>query len=250
MLHMDSESEVIRKLRYQVDNWDEEQEHLKGPERSSNRMDPSLHQHVQLCSPDTNCITISAYSVTIYQEHGITDFLGPLSFFFKRHNLNPDVQSYKVGLILSDLSHMLTKQITPYHSCRVTYDCQENGSKQTDLFRATSCWRKEGPRYDCVLVQGWPRSSIFFARVLGLFSASLYDKTHSLAILRPFIRKNRNKLTGFIELEEEGQEKYEFCFVDSFIRAVHIIPPTPTSNRSTVQDLVDGDSYLRFIGMN
>lgn len=145
---------------------------------------------------------------------------------------------------------MLIKQITPYHSCRVTYDCQESGCKQTDFFRVTSSWRREGPRYDCVLVQGWPRSSVFFARVLGLFSLSHHDQTQSLAILRPFTRRHRNKLTGFIELEEGGQEQYEFCFIDSFIRAVHILPPTSTNKRSTVQDLVDGDAYLRFIDMN
>lgn len=144
---------------------------------------------------------------------------------------------------------MLIKQIIPYHSCRVTYDCQETGSKQTDLFRATNCWQKEGPRYDCVLVQGWPKSSVFFARVLGLFSVSHHDQTHSLAILRPFTRKHRNKLTGFIELEE-AQGQYEFCFIDSLIRAAYIFPPTLTNKWSIVQDLVDGDAYLRFISIN
>ena len=145
---------------------------------------------------------------------------------------------------------MLTRQIIPYHSCRVTYDCQETGSKQTDLFRSTHSWRKEGPRYDSVLVQGQQRSSVFFARVLGLFSLSHHDKTYGLAILQPFIRKHRNKVTGYIELEEVSMEWYELCFIESIIRAVHILPPTPKNHRFIVQDLVDGDAYLRFIGIN
>lgn len=147
---------------------------------------------------------------------------------------------------------MLIEQITPYYSCRVIYDCQETGSKQTDLFCSTDCWRKEGPRYDCVLVQGWPTSRVFFARVLGLFSASFYhsNQTHSLAILQPFKRKPRNKVTGYIELEEVPVEQFEFCFIDSIVHAVHILPPTPKNNRFIVQDLVDGDAYLHFINMN
>ena len=249
MLHMEAESEIIQKMRYQVDNWDEQQELLKGPKKLPQRTDPSLHQHVQLCSSNTNSTSLSAYNVTVYQEHGITDFLESLSSFFKRHNLDPNVQSYEVGWNLNTLFHVLIKQVIPYHSCQVTYDCQESGSKKTDLFRSTSCWRGEGPRYDCVLVQGWPKSSVFFARVLGLFSVSYHAQCYRLGILRPFIKKHRNKLTGFIELEE-GQGQYEFCFIDSLIRAVHIIPPTLTNKRSTVQDLVDGDAYLRFISMN
>jgi hypothetical protein len=86
--------------------------------------------------------------------------------------------------------------------------------------------------------------------VLGLFSASHNDQTHSLAILQPFIRKHRNKVTGYIELEEVSKERYELCFIDSIIRAVHILPPTPKNNHFVVQDLLDGDSYLHFININ
>ena len=144
---------------------------------------------------------------------------------------------------------MLINQCTPFSSCRVTYDCQETGSKCTDLFRVTNSWQHEGPRYDCVLIQGWTKSSVFFARVLGLFSVPLQGQTYGLAILRPFIRKHRNKVTGYIELEEVSGGEYEFCFVESIIRAVHILPPTPKNSRFVVQDLVDGDAYLRFISM-
>lgn len=88
-----------------------------------------------------------------------------------------------------------------------------------------------------------------FARVLGLFSVSLCGQTHNLAVLLPFIQKPRNKVTGYIELEEVSKERYEFGFVESFIRAVHIIPPTPQNHQFVVQDLMDGDTYLRFISM-
>jgi hypothetical protein len=81
---MEAESEVNQKLHYQVDNWDEHQELLKGPQRQSQKMDPILHQHAQLCSPYINCTSISAYSVTIHWEHGITDFLVSLSVVYSR----------------------------------------------------------------------------------------------------------------------------------------------------------------------
>jgi len=144
---------------------------------------------------------------------------------------------------------MLIKQVIPFSSCRVTYDCQETGLKCTDLFWVTDSWQHEGPQYDCVLIQGWPKSSTFFARVLGLFSVLLSGQTYNLAILRPFIRKRRNKVTGYIELEEVSGGGYEYCFAESIICAVDIIPPTPNNGQFVVQDLVDGDAYLRFISM-
>ena len=97
---MEAESEVIQKLRYQVDNWDEQLELLETPEEPLEKMDATHHQHVQLCSPVTQHSTISAYSITLHQEHGITDFLESLSLFLERNNLDPDIHSYKVSLSL------------------------------------------------------------------------------------------------------------------------------------------------------
>ena len=101
MLHMGAESKVVQKLRYQVDNWDEQQELLEKPEEPLEKMDTAQHQHVQLCSPFTHHPTISAYSVVLHREHGITDFLESFSLFLERHNLDPDIHSYKVSLSLS-----------------------------------------------------------------------------------------------------------------------------------------------------
>jgi len=95
---MAAESEVIRKLRYQVDNYDEQQELLSSSDQLSKKITPNPYQHIQLCSPDTSGTTISAYNTTLCQKHGITDFLKSLSLFFERINWEVDVYSCDVGL--------------------------------------------------------------------------------------------------------------------------------------------------------
>jgi len=105
-------------------------------------------------------------------------------------------------------------------------------------------WQNSGPRYDSVIIQGQQRSSFFFAEVRGLFSVCIDNTIFGVAIIKPFTRKPRNKITGYIELEvQEGY--FEFCFIESIIRTVHILPPTPHNHRFVVQDLTDGDMYLR-----
>lgn len=110
---MASESEVIQKLRYQVDNYDEQQELLQGLKQSSNNVASNPHHHVQLCAPDTNKTTVNAYSITLCREHGITDFPQLLSSFFKQANWEPDVCSYDVGLNLRYL-YLLCWQIRSF----------------------------------------------------------------------------------------------------------------------------------------
>jgi hypothetical protein len=64
MLHMATESEVIQKIHYQVDNYDEQQESLQGSELFKVESNPQ--QHVKLCAPDKNSTTIAAYSLTLH----------------------------------------------------------------------------------------------------------------------------------------------------------------------------------------
>jgi hypothetical protein len=78
---MKTKSEVIQKIHYQVDNWDDQQELLRGTGKPTEKKATTHHQHVQLCSPNSNQATISAYSVTLHREHGISDFLESLSLF-------------------------------------------------------------------------------------------------------------------------------------------------------------------------
>ena len=67
-----------------------------------------------------------------------------------------------------------------------------------------------------------------------------------MAIVKPFAQKPRNKITGYIELEAKDGY-FKFCFIESIIRTVHILPPTPHNYRFVVQDLTDGDIYLRLL---
>jgi hypothetical protein len=96
MLHMATESEVIKKIRSHVDNYDELQEYLQGSEELS-QVEPNLQQHTKLCAPDKNSTTIAGYSIILHKRHGITDILESLSSFFKQNNISLDVDFFKVG---------------------------------------------------------------------------------------------------------------------------------------------------------
>jgi len=132
-----------------------------------------------------------------------------------------------------------------YSSCRASYLCQETGGLQREILHATSTWQNSGPRYDSVIIQGQQGSSLFFAEVHGLFSICIDNTTFGVAIVKPFTRKPRNKITGYIEVEGAKKGNFELCFIESIIRTVHILPPTPHNHHFIVQDLTDGDIYLR-----
>ena len=74
---------------------------------------------------------------------------------------------------------------------------------------------------------------------------SIADEWRRLAVVRIYGRKRRNKITGYIELLDPKDGCFDLCFVESFIRIAHILPPTRHNGRSTVQDLYDADMYLR-----
>jgi len=117
------------------------------------KKDSNLQQYIYLCSPDTKQVTISVYSVTLQLKHGITDLNH--SFFIKRNNYETDVYSYNVGLHLR-YGFLHTIEVGHTLSLMPGYLCQETGAKLMDFFQAMDYWQKEGPQYDCVLIQGWP----------------------------------------------------------------------------------------------
>ena len=79
-----------------MDNHDDHHDHLQAAEEVSGKINSDSH-HIQLCSKVHNQTTISAYSISIHQQHGITDFLGSLSLFFKKNNWDSDVDLCRVS---------------------------------------------------------------------------------------------------------------------------------------------------------
>lgn len=97
MLSMATEAEVIQKIRYQVDNYDELQELSQSP-KLSEMATSNFHPQTQLCSPEANQTTLSAYNITLHQQHRITDFLESLSRFLEKNNQAPDSDLYEVSI--------------------------------------------------------------------------------------------------------------------------------------------------------
>lgn len=128
---------------------------------------------------------------------------------------------------------------------QVTYDCQETAAKKTDLLHVATSWRRSGARYDCAILQGSGPSGLIFCQVCAIFLILVAGNWHRLAVVKIYNQKRRNKITGHIELVSPKAGCFDLCFVDSVVRVAHILPPTPHNPHSVVQDLYDGDMYLR-----
>jgi hypothetical protein len=136
-------------------------------------------------------------------------------------------------------------QVVPCHVIQVTYDCQETATKKTDLLHVTTSWRGSEARYDYAILQGSGPSGLIFCQVCATFLISVANEWYRLAVMRIYEQKRRNKVTGHIELVSPKAGCFDLCFVDSIVRVVHVLPPTSHTPRSVVQDLYDGDMYLR-----
>ena len=80
-----------------------------------------------------------------------------------------------------------------------------------------------------------------------MFSLCLPQQTFRILVARTYKKRSRNKVTGYIELDGPPDKSFEFYFLESVVRSVHILPPTSSNSRYVVQDLYDGDMYLRLI---
>ena len=136
-------------------------------------------------------------------------------------------------------------QVVPCHALRVTYDCQETAVKKVDLLHITASWRGSGARYDHAILQGFGPLDLIFAQACAIFMIFVAREWRRLAVVRIYERKRRNRTTGHIELVAPKDGRFDLCFVDSFIRIAHILQPTPHNPCLVVQDLYDGDMYLR-----
>lgn len=97
-----------------------------------------------------------------------------------------------------------------------------------------------------MLIQGRTARTFLFGQVYALFAVPLGSEQLEIAIVKEFnILRLRNRITGYIELSVPDSNPFQFIWIDSVIRIAQIIPPTTDNPKYSVQDLIDGDMYLR-----
>lgn len=85
-----------------------------------------------------------------------------------------------------------------------------------------------------------------FGQVYFLFVLPLGSQQLQIVVVKEFkTLRPQNRITSYIELDVPNLEPFQFIWQDSIIRVTHVMPPTPDNPRYVVQDLFDGDMYLR-----
>lgn len=138
-------------------------------------------------------------------------------------------------------------QVVPYRSLKVEHISQELAEEKVEILHVSSSWRGKGSRHDCVMLRGRRAQDVLFAKLSAIFTVNVQDTWHHLGITRNYRKKGRDKITGYIELNDVKEDEYEIIFLDAIIRSAHILPPTVHNPRLVVQDLRDPDTYLRLI---
>jgi hypothetical protein len=247
MLQMAFEREVIMSIRYQVDAQDEQC--LFGDKSSALDTDANIiHSHVRLGSLD-GVIHLSSYAKKLEKDihlQGLQDILIKFLHLNCVLNMECDASAFQVRANYQSILSVLTLiQVVPCHALRVTYDCQETAVKKMDILHVTPSWRGSGARYDCAILQGQGTRGLIFCQVCAIFMILIGCEWHRLAIVRIYKQKRRNKITGHIELVAPKDGHFDLCFINSLVRIAHILPPASHNVYSIVQDLYDGDMYLR-----
>jgi len=87
-----------------------------------------------------------------------------------------------------------------------------------------------------------------FVKIYGFFSVRLSSMTYRIALTYRYRFVGQHPSSEYIELQDGGD--FGFVFVDTIIRAVHILPPSTYNHRYTVQDLQSPDMHLRLESMH
>jgi hypothetical protein len=257
------EREVVLNIRHRLEMHEQEQLFNNNvPDNSNDTVATFKESHIHLGSRQRG-LRIPTYERVLEVELGMYGFGDSLARFlrdytrlevygsefegdgFEGHQLC--IYWFKVLLFSSALLHQVLtqRQAFPHYSCKISFDCQETAVWKTEMFHVSPKWRDLGPRHDSVVIQGPMSSSIIFVEVCAMFSTRVADQTFRIIIGRTYKKKGRNKVTGYIELDRAPEATFDFYFLESVIRTVHVLPPTKSNHRYVVQDLYDGDMYLR-----
>ena len=86
-----------------------------------------------------------------------------------------------------------------------------------------------------------------YAQLVSVFTLRLREGSvpYEMALAHVYSTARRDVASGFIGLH--GEPSIEFLDLTKIVRSIHILLPTSTRHYPVVNDLVDGDIYLRLI---
>lgn len=244
---MAKERDIVTRIRSKIDTADNEAIFASTTKDASN-----IPAHITLGSPQRTMHIQSYPKLLKDQGISIPQFQTRLVDFFRRTlnncDIPEDISFYKVckPCYFLDLHNSVSyRQVKPFRTVRISYICQVSAQYKQDIMHVCPDWRSNGPRYDRVMLQGASANKPMFAEVVSVFSIDIAGRNREIGIVQFYQQFSRHKLSQYIELDK--LDTYEFVFLDSFIRGAHILSPTLYYARSVVQDLVDGDMYLRLL---
>lgn len=114
-----------------------------------------------------------------------------------------------------------------------------------DLLHVSPNWRNTGPRHDSVMLRGNRQDSIWFAQIYEMFTVTVRGNVIPVGLVNMFRNYRHHQHSENLQAQDAG--RYEFISLQSIIHACHILPPTMSNTRNTIQDLADMDYLLRLL---
>ncbi|KAJ3552152.1 hypothetical protein NM688_g4302 [Phlebia brevispora] len=234
MLRMARERDIIMQVQARIDAAQERAmfqsaEEAQAPGKQAAKAIGPAAPHLILGAPQRS-IRVNAYAKQLKDDGiNIPQFHDHLMQFLRRHLAKSSIPD----------------NVVPHRALRVTYICQVSAEHKIDIIHVSPNWRNTSSRHDHAMIQGARPSKPMFAELSAMFTLDVLGTVYKIGIVKFYGHLGRHLLSDYIQLER--LVSYEFIFLGTIIRAVHILPPTAFYARSIVQDLVDGDMYLRLI---
>ncbi|KAF8582421.1 hypothetical protein K439DRAFT_156885 [Ramaria rubella] len=120
----------------------------------------------------------------------------------------------------------------------------EDWTVKQDILRCNPCFHGN-ERYDCVVINTEP---LTFGRLQYVFSCQdNKGRTCDLALIRIFQLSNWSPVTKWEGCRVLEEKNYRFVMLKYLLRGCHMIPTFEKKvGRYYLNDLVDGDAFLRF----
>ncbi|KAJ7822940.1 hypothetical protein B0H13DRAFT_2241567 [Mycena leptocephala] len=144
-----------------------------------------------------------------------------------------------------------TDTISPFQFLKIHYESMSDWKWTADYLRCNPKFHGH-PRYDYVLVKTTDKP--IFAQLLYMFSCTVENKSHPLALILPLDAPTGNttrkdKLLRFRRFRAQARKNSEFISLHSIIRGAVLVADSDRAGDFLVFDVLDGDTSLRLKSM-